>query len=126
MVARGSAGIVHSPLLIKRSSSYQGIEDTYQPRTARRLPPSQAANHLTASGKYITFVARGGVEVPDPRLLRLHAACAKILDMSGAADYVDRLHFDAEELRQEHTLREDGSSNLYALLCARGLGIEVQ
>jgi hypothetical protein len=118
--------MVNSLLLIKRSSSYQGMEHTYQPRIARRLPQSQVANHLTVSGKYIRFIARGGVEVPDPRLLHPHAACAKILDMSGAADYVDRLHFDAEELRQEHTVREDGSSNLYALLCARSLGIEVQ
>jgi len=56
---------------------------------------------------------------------RLHASSAKILGVSGVADYVERLNFDAEELRMERTLKMDGSSNLYALLCARGLGIEV-
>jgi hypothetical protein len=46
----------------------------------------------------------------------LHAACAKILDVIGAADYVERLYFDAEELRMERTLKKDGSGNLDAFL----------
>jgi hypothetical protein len=46
----------------------------------------------------------------------LHAAYAKILDVIGAADYVERRYFDAEELRMERTLKMDGSSNLDVLL----------
>jgi hypothetical protein len=38
---------------------------------------------------------------------------------------MERLYFDAEELRMERTLKMDGSSNIEALLRARGLGIEV-
>ncbi|KAF8241407.1 hypothetical protein K440DRAFT_572351 [Wilcoxina mikolae CBS 423.85] len=98
-----------------------GEENTYIPRIARRFPPSIMRPFLVEPNKRVVFVSRGGINVPDPRLLRLHAACAKILDMSGAAEYVERLHYDAEELRQRHVLKADGTSNLYALLCATGL-----
>ncbi|KAG9022581.1 hypothetical protein FRB95_014576 [Tulasnella sp. JGI-2019a] len=43
---------------------------------------------------------------PDPRYLRLHAACAKIVRASGAAKYIDEFLYDYESLK---TLGNDGS-----------------
>ena len=45
--------------------------------------------------------------LPNPALLALHAACARVLHMSGAAEYFDQCDRDDEELR---VLSEDGSS----------------
>lgn len=45
--------------------------------------------------------------LPDPRFLDLHAACCKVAQMSGAAEYVDRLVRDLEEMQ---VLGEDGGS----------------
>ncbi|KAF8241771.1 hypothetical protein K440DRAFT_665151 [Wilcoxina mikolae CBS 423.85] len=97
--------------------------NTYTTHTARRFPPTMLQRYL---GKRVIFTSRGGINPPDRRLLRLHAACARILDMSGAAEYVEQLQREAEELRQLQVLKQDGSSNLYALFCARGLGIMVR
>lgn len=44
---------------------------------------------------------------PDPVLLALHATCARVAHMSGAAEFFDRLQQDAEETR---VLAFDGSS----------------
>ncbi|KAF8241584.1 hypothetical protein K440DRAFT_624058, partial [Wilcoxina mikolae CBS 423.85] len=62
---------------------------TYTIATARRIPLTHLAAHLSPD-KRISFTdySSEGVYLPDTRLLRLHAACAKILDMSGAAEYV--------------------------------------
>ncbi|KAF8241574.1 hypothetical protein K440DRAFT_665264 [Wilcoxina mikolae CBS 423.85] len=101
-----------------------GELNTYTPHVSRRC-----THHLSSQlvpEKRVVFLARGGVEVPDPRLINLHAACAKILEMSGAAEYVENLFWDAKMLEQKCTLDSDGSSNLYALLCSEGLGIIVK
>lgn len=45
--------------------------------------------------------------IPDRRLLALHAACARVAHMSGAAEFLDQLFWDAEESR---VLLSDGSS----------------
>ena len=44
---------------------------------------------------------------PSPQLLALHAACARVVHMSGAAEALDELHHDAEEMT---VLALDGSS----------------
>ncbi|KAF8445072.1 hypothetical protein L210DRAFT_3476143 [Boletus edulis BED1] len=46
---------------------------------------------------------------PDPRLLALHATCARAAHMSGAAEFFNRLERDAEEM---NVLAFDGSSAL--------------
>lgn len=73
----------------------------------------------------VVSASRSDINVPDPRLLLLHAARAKVLDLCGAAGYVEWLQCEAEEVRLYVTLKADGSSNLYALFCARGFGIPV-
>jgi hypothetical protein len=98
--------------------------DTYTPHMSRRF--SHHLGSQLALEKRVVFVARAGVEVPDPRLVKLHAACAKILDLSGAAEYVEGVFWDAKMLEDQCTLESDWSSNLYALLCMKGLGISVR
>jgi len=44
---------------------------------------------------------------PDPQLLALHAACARVAHMSGAAEFFDELERDVEETE---VLAFDGSS----------------
>ncbi|KZP20503.1 hypothetical protein FIBSPDRAFT_742124, partial [Athelia psychrophila] len=44
---------------------------------------------------------------PDPRYLKLHAACAQVAHLSGAAKYIDNILRDLEEIR---VLANDGSS----------------
>lgn len=45
--------------------------------------------------------------LPDPDLIALHAVCARVAHMSGAAEYIDMLERDAEETT---VLASDGSS----------------
>jgi len=45
--------------------------------------------------------------LPDPDLIALHAACARVAYISGAAEYFDMLERDAEETT---VLASDGSS----------------
>jgi hypothetical protein len=45
--------------------------------------------------------------LPSPDLIALHAACARVAHMSGAAEYLDRLERDVEETT---VLANDGSS----------------
>lgn len=45
--------------------------------------------------------------LPDRRLLTLHAACARVAHLSGAAEAIDELEEDAQETR---VLAFDGSS----------------
>lgn len=43
---------------------------------------------------------------PDPRLLALHAACARVAHMSGATGFIDQVEQDMEETK---VLAYDGS-----------------
>ena len=45
--------------------------------------------------------------LPDPDLIALHAACARVSYLSGAGEYFDMLERDAEEMT---VLASDGSS----------------
>jgi len=47
------------------------------------------------------------LEYPDPRLLSLHAVCARVAHMSGAAEAFDKVDRDLEDVR---VLALDGSS----------------
>ena len=42
-----------------------------------------------------------------------------MLDASGAAEYVELMWDEAEEVTRERILREDGGSKVWALLCAK-------
>ncbi|KDN45802.1 hypothetical protein RSAG8_04635, partial [Rhizoctonia solani AG-8 WAC10335] len=68
-------------------------------------------------GSEVTFVDHGlGLEMPDPELIAIHAACAQVVHQSGMAEYIDRILQDLEEIP---VLAEDGSSNaLMIALCS--------
>ncbi|CAA7269654.1 unnamed protein product [Cyclocybe aegerita] len=59
--------------------------------------------------KEITFTSTvpEKLSVPSREYLAIHAACAKVAHLSGAAEYIDHLYRDMEEMK---TLSNDGSS----------------
>ena len=66
--------------------------------------------HLHADGDRlsVTFSSRHqSLRLPDPRLLALHAACARVAHMSGASEAFDEFERDIEDTR---VLALDGSS----------------
>ncbi|EEB90280.1 hypothetical protein MPER_11531 [Moniliophthora perniciosa FA553] len=63
----------------------------------------------TARKKTITFVTSDSeLSLPSPELLALHAACAKVAHLSGAAAYIDKLDRDTDDLC---VLAHDGGSS---------------
>jgi hypothetical protein len=48
------------------------------------------------------------IDPPSPRLLAIHRAIGRILNLSGAGDYIDRILRDMDEV----SIREDGSTEL--------------
>ncbi|KAJ7475698.1 hypothetical protein FB451DRAFT_1173712 [Mycena latifolia] len=75
-------------------------------RIARQDIPSQV--------KFVSLLQATGLDpngtkfpLPDPRLLALHAVCARVAHMSGAAEVLDKFDQDMEELQD---LAEDGST----------------
>lgn len=60
-------------------------------------------------------------DLPSARLLRLHAACCKMMDMAGAAEYVEFVIRDLERLELDGTLANDGSSDIGMVLRMKGL-----
>jgi hypothetical protein len=70
--------------------------------------PDDVIRECEAKGKQIPAL-------PHPDLIALHAACARVAYMSGAAEYFDMLERDAEETT---VLASDGSSTslLHGLL----------
>ncbi|KIM73234.1 hypothetical protein PILCRDRAFT_731746 [Piloderma croceum F 1598] len=75
-------------------------------------------NRYNVRGKYaaytmgiqnpITFPTNGSLPAPDPRYLKLHAACAQVAHLSGAGEYIDNILRDMETTR---VLAKDGSSS---------------
>jgi len=70
--------------------------------------------HLGGKSRYalrfnptVTFSTTTGLPLPDRRYLRVHAACAKVANMSGAGEFIDRMLRDMEDIR---VLAADGSS----------------
>lgn len=65
--------------------------------------------HLDADGNrlFVEFSSSVDAQYPNPKLLALHAACARVAHMSGAAEAFDELERDVEDTR---VLASDGSS----------------
>ncbi|KAL0630826.1 hypothetical protein Q9L58_010318 [Maublancomyces gigas] len=87
-------------------------------RGARRL-----RRDFNPKSEVLTFAncEHGGLPLaplPSRRLLKLHAACCRMLEMAGAAEYVENLLDDFEELG---TLATDGSSEIGVLWGLYGL-----
>lgn len=66
-------------------------------------------------------VGTSWADLPSARLLKLHAACCKMMEMAGAAEYVEYVVRDLERLELEGTLAGDGSSDISMLLKMKGL-----
>ncbi|CAE6521110.1 unnamed protein product [Rhizoctonia solani] len=88
----------------------EGRNNTYVINWARRL-------FGIPRGAEVTFTDHGtGLELPDARLIAIHAACAKVVHQSGMAKFIDNTLRDMEETA---VLAEDGSSQalMIALRC---------
>ena len=60
--------------------------------------------------------AESMVKPPDPEIIRIHAAFARVLSLSGAIDYFDKVELSAKQLGG---LSTDGTSDLELLLTGR-------
>ncbi|KAG8685523.1 hypothetical protein FRC11_010450, partial [Ceratobasidium sp. 423] len=80
----------------------EGLKHTYDLCSVHRL-------HAFPKGTRVTFTTPDErLELPDPRLIAIHAACAKVVHQSGIAEHIDRILRDLEALP---VLAEDGSSD---------------
>ncbi|KAF9531568.1 hypothetical protein CPB83DRAFT_833263 [Crepidotus variabilis] len=64
----------------------------------------------------VEFATKPSASPPDPEFLRIHAAFAKVLHLSGAASYYEDVERSA---REEGTLRLDGKTDFGLLLRSR-------
>ncbi|EEB95421.1 hypothetical protein MPER_05615 [Moniliophthora perniciosa FA553] len=79
------------------------VPNRYRIKTASDFYPS------TTRRKTITFVSSDSeLPLPSPELLALHAACAKVAHLSGAAAYIDQLDRDTDDMC---VLAHDGGSS---------------
>lgn len=72
------------------------------------------------ANKRVTFKDHSKIKValPDPSIMKLHAALSLVLFESGAGEYFDSIWRSATSLG---VLKEDGSSDIGALLSALAL-----
>ena len=90
---------------------YQSTEDVYRIQTYLcfsrlfkiHLPPDRQITLVSDDPQY---------PLPNQYLIETHAAIAKILHISGAGEYVERVVQDFEQIA---CLAEDGSTNLQEL-----------
>jgi HNH endonuclease len=82
--------------------------DAWKPSTRRTL------NGLLPTTR--TIVPRMGYEAPSPKLFAVHRAVGRILHLSGAGAYIDKLLRDLDDVA---VVAEDGSTNLSEYLFAR-------
>lgn len=55
------------------------------------------------------------IDPPSPRLLAVHRAISRIMNLSGAGEYIDRILEDLEKMN----VKEDGSTNLGQIMKLR-------
>ncbi|KAK7034709.1 hypothetical protein VNI00_012116 [Paramarasmius palmivorus] len=75
------------------------IKDCYRVETVPEYDPDRPPT--------IMFTSTSVLPAPSPELLALHAACAKVAHLSGAAAYIDELDEDTDDLP---VLAHDGGS----------------
>ncbi|KAF9530675.1 hypothetical protein CPB83DRAFT_762663 [Crepidotus variabilis] len=69
--------------------------------------PGIAALDSLPHPRTVTFTTQFGLDLPDPRYLKIHAAVCRVAHISGAAGYLDK---QEQELGRRHVLAQDGSS----------------
>ncbi|GJE94029.1 hypothetical protein PsYK624_101970 [Phanerochaete sordida] len=84
------------------------------------LMPSDIKERTVRFWVHVKDVDEETLPLPDPALLALHAACARAVNMSGAAEYMDKIDCDAEDLQ---VLAEDGSSSGILLEKMRSIAV---
>ena len=77
------------------------MENTYAVRAKRDRRLRQCKTNP------ITFQTQTDIALPNPDCLRIHAACCKVAQLSGAAEHMDKILEDLEDMR---VLSQDGSS----------------
>jgi hypothetical protein len=78
--------------------------------------------------QFVTFSTKDAEHLPVPsrELLALHATCCKVAHLSGAAEYIERIYRDIDEMG---VLASDGTSADmldYALFSLSNEGVRVQ
>ena len=73
--------------------------DTYQDEENKYKLEARQSYILRDYPEYVTFTTPDPVKlpVPSPTYLAIHAACAKVAHMSGAAEYIDKFYRDMED-----------------------------
>jgi hypothetical protein len=79
----------------------QGTANTYNVRWRNNWRGIRSA--MTT----VTFASQEGLPPPSPDYLRIHASCAKVANLSGAGDYIDKILSDLENIQ---VLSRDGVS----------------
>jgi hypothetical protein len=64
----------------------------------------------------VQFREVGGIDPPDPQFLKIHAAFSRVLNLCGAAEYLESVERNAES---GMTLRMDGTTDFGSLLLCR-------
>ncbi|KAL9708594.1 hypothetical protein Ac2012v2_008139 [Leucoagaricus gongylophorus] len=96
-------------------------KDAYPDNPNKYKAQGSRSNYRFTSGEATRDVeflasAESMVKPPDPEIIRIHAAFARVLSLSGAIDYFDKVELSAEQLGG---LSTDGTSDLELLLTGR-------
>jgi hypothetical protein len=106
-------------IVVVVADSCQRSADTYRPKISKRAPPMHPDHRLPDRITFQNHDPYNHHSLPSRELLKYQAACAKILDMSGAGDHVDKIIMDGEAIAIR-SLAPDGSTNLNSFWASRG------
>ncbi|KAI9781831.1 MAG: hypothetical protein M1839_005623 [Geoglossum umbratile] len=75
----------------------------------------------------VKFVSANNADLPEPGLIALHRACAKILGLSGAGEYIEKLLRDDETIRLGTCMQqlEQGRLDLGGMILRRLALVEI-
>ena len=95
---------------------FEPADDSPEPHTytIRELKRRSYRSWLPIT-RTLLLSSERSIDPPSRRLFAVHAACARILYMSGAGEYIDRVLRDQEE----PAVLSDGSTELGGLVAAR-------
>ncbi|CAI7614108.1 unnamed protein product [Penicillium pancosmium] len=108
-------GLHHEFGLFRLCFVATGVENQYRMKTFEDT--RDPALMILPAHRTVTFKSHGGGwKLPDPELLRIHAALAEFFHMSGHGERIDKILREFEELGG---LASDGSTNVEDLLASR-------
>lgn len=114
-----TVSILLSRNLFSNDLRFQEIPHRYRIQSSRRT------GAIIRRREFVTFTTSDPhhYPLPSPELLALHAACAKVANLSGAAEYLDKVDRDIEEAG---VLKANGdSSDLLDIAIWRALGSRI-